>query len=485
MIDDKDLSAADVQTLATRDGVVAFYAGLGYRTDSRQTQSVAAMGITAASLDRQIKHIERVAIHNDGAEPLDVYLVELTSVTVAATLGLARALRNRAGNYMLAVTDDYERIDFVLLQRSLPVPAASPMAKRQVAVRPRTLTVNRRNPSQVQLRVLRRFTYTEADADAQYEKLLSAYTVAEWSEPLYNNRALFSDYYLNERLPELGEWRERPEDAYHRLRSLLDASRQPGGARAQGTTVKSLVEPVLKTLGFRLAAASGGEDPDYRLYGTDDSKKPIVACLAYPWNRYLDGRDENRDAESPDDNPGARVVAVLESGETPWAIVTNGKLWRLYSARTHSRSTNYYEIDLEETLAMADPNMAFRYFWLFFRLNAFLTKDVIQNGRSKEACFLDNLLEESESYAKRLGERLKERVFEEVFPHFAKGFVEHLRGQVGLAGPHQAALLPLAQQLSLKREPDEVFRSQVFNGALTCSTGCSSCCTRSPGTSYR
>ena len=467
MIDDKDLSAADVQTLATRDGVVAFYAGLGYRTDSRQTQSAAAMGITAASLERQIKHIERVAIHNDGAEPLDVYLIELTSVTVAATLGLARALRNRAGNYLLAVTDDYERIDFVLLQRSLPVPAASPMAKRQVAVRPRTLTVNRRNPSQVQLRVLRRFTYTEADADAQYEKLLSAYTVAEWSEPMYNNRALFSDYYLNERLPELGEWRERPEDAYHRLRSLLDASRQPGGARAQGTTVKSLVESVLRTLGFRLAAASGGEGPDYRLYGTDDSEKPIATCLAYPWNRYLDGRDENRDAESPDDNPGARVVAVLESGETPWAIVTNGKLWRLYSARTHSRSTNYYEIDLEETLAMADPNMAFRYFWLFFRLNAFLTKDVIQNGRSQEACFLDNLLEESESYAKRLGERLKERVFEEVFPHFAKGFVEHLRGQVGLAGPHQAALLPLAQQLSLKREPDEVFRSQVFNGALT------------------
>ena len=70
----------------------------------------------------------------------------------------------------------------------------------------------------------------------------------------------------------------------------------------------------------------------------------------------------------------------LESGEAPWAIVTNGKLWRLYSARTHSRSTNYYELDLDETLAMADPNEAFRYFWLFFRQRAFFTREV-QIGR--------------------------------------------------------------------------------------------------------
>ena len=99
-----------------------------------------------------------------------------------------------------------------------------------------------------------------------------------------------------------------------------------------------------------------------------------LCVLAYSLGiRYLDGRAETRDIQTPDENPGARVVTVLESGEAPWAIVTNGKLWRLYSARTHSRSTNYYEIDLEETLAMTDPNEAFRYFWLFFRLNAFAT----------------------------------------------------------------------------------------------------------------
>ena len=65
----------------------------------------------------------------------------------------------------------------------------------------------------------------------------------------------------------------------------------------------------------------------------ENPDKPVAFCLAYSWNRYLDGRDETRDVETPDENPGARVVTVLESGEAPWVIVTNGKLWRLYSAK--------------------------------------------------------------------------------------------------------------------------------------------------------
>ena len=251
MTDDKNIATADVQTLATRDGVSAFFAALGYRTDSRQSQSVSAMGITAGSLERQVRHIERIAVHDDGAEPLDLYLMELNSVTVAATQGLVRALRNRAGNYLLVLTDDYERLDFVLLQRSLPGSPTSPMTTRQVSVRPRILTVNRRNPSQVQMRVLRRFTYTESDSDAQYDKLLSAYAVAEWSEPLFNNRALFSDYYLNERLPELAEWRERPEDVYHHLRDILPRLREQTPSSDDGATAQSLVGDGLRGIGVQ------------------------------------------------------------------------------------------------------------------------------------------------------------------------------------------------------------------------------------------
>ena len=46
--------------------------------------------------------------------------------------------------------------------------------------------------------------------------------------------------------------------------------------------------------------------------------------------------------------------------------------------------------------------------------------------------FLDRLLEDSEAFAKRLGERLKERVFEEIFPHFAEGFIQGAGGTARL-----------------------------------------------------
>ena len=467
MTDDKNLSKSDVQTLSSRDGVAAFFATLGYHTGSRQPQNTSAMGITATSLIRQIRHIERLAVHDDGAEPLDLYVVELDSVTMAATHALTRALRNRAGNYLLVITDDYERLDFVLLQRTLPSSTKSPMRASQVVIRPRILTVSRRNPSQVELRVLRRFTFTEADSDAQYDKLLSAYAIADWSEPLFNNRALFSDYYLNERLPELPEWRERPEQIYHRLRELFAGLRRQSPTIEHGLATGSEVEPILEALGFAHTWATGADSMDYQLHAPEKPEDTVAVCLAYPWNRYLDGRDDSRDLQNPDDNPGARVVAILESSKVGWAIVTNGKLWRLYSSKTHSRSTNYYEMDLEETLAMADPNEAFRYFWLFFRLNAFAPGTRQRDGETEPSCFLDFLLEGSESYAKGLGERLKDRVFEHVFPHFASGFMEHLKGQFGSAEFQQTALFPTAHRLHLKQEPDEEFRHQVFNATLT------------------
>lgn len=463
---DKEFTRTDVQALSSRDAIASFFAELGYRTDVRLTQTCAAMGITAESLQRQIDNIERIAIKEGGAESLDIYLVELKSVTMVAIQGLSRALRNRVGNYFLVLTDDYERIDFILLERSLPVPPSAQMTTKQVIVRPRILTVDRRNPTLVQLRVMRRFSCTEIDSDAQYEKLLSAYSVAEWSEPLFNNRALFSDYYLNERLPERPEWRERSESAYQSLKQLVTDFRQRLSDEDTQNIRETLIKPALTTLGFNVTKVNDASNY-YGLSSTTAPETNLALCLAYTWNRNLDGWDETHDTETPDENPGAKVVSLLESSEASWVIVTNGKLWRLYSASAHSRATNYYEIDLDETLAMDDPNEAFRYFWLFFRSAAFTHHDIMRDGQSRTLSFLDDLAQESEDYAKGLGERLKERVFEDIFPHFAKGFIEHLSSQPPITGAYQNALLPITKQLALKQEPDEPFRRQVFQGTLT------------------
>ena len=380
MREDKDLRPSDIQALSNKDGLAAFWGSLGYSIDARLEQTPQAMGIIGDSLQRQIRHIERIADQENGT--LQVYLVELQSVTQANLQGIARAFRNRVGQFLLVLTSEYEDLDFVLLERVLPATAEQGLGTRQVSILPRALSVNRRNPGTVELRVLRRFTFTEGDADAQYDKVLSAYTVAEWSEQFFNNRALFSDYYLNERLRSLPEWSEDPKPTYKRLRELYAGSPAKFSGKPESPLRQELFEPVLTALGFEARHGKSGTgevvEPDYRLFapGAQANAKPLAVCLAYVWGRLLDGKDERRDAETPEENPSFAVVSLLERAEAPWAIVTNGKVWRLYSVKAHSRATNYYEIDLEEALASSDPNEFFRYFWLLFRAAAYVPQPV-------------------------------------------------------------------------------------------------------------
>jgi Eco57I restriction-modification methylase/TaqI-like C-terminal specificity domain len=431
---DRDLKVRDIQDLSSADAIAGLFAQLGYRTDIRTEQTAGNLGLTAKEAVRSIKRIELIA---DQENLLQIYLFELSSVTVSNTRALARAFRNRAGNYLLVLTSDYERIDFVLLEKYVPISgdASKTIGQRQVAVRPRALTVQRRDPSVVHLRVLRRFTYTESDPIAQYDKLLSAYAIADWSEEFFNNRALFSDYFLLQRLPAFSDWQDDPKPTYVALHNLYMRASSRLANQPEKQLREGLLEPALDTLGFTTKrgkkAGSAAEEPDYYLFDGQTKGKPLAVCLCYPWSRSLDGKDDQRDSESPEENPGSLVVSLLKSGEAPWAIVTNGKVWRLYSQRAHSRATNYYEIDLDEVLAQfgphaASPAEAFRYFWLLFRRQAFEPVPIQREGKEQERSFLDVLLADSEAYAKELGERLKERVFGQVFPHLAEGFITFL-----------------------------------------------------------
>src|SRR6266566_2154733 len=412
--EDYELSREDIQLLSSRDALAAFFAKLGYDTNDRLVQNVAAMGFTSDNLKAAITHIERLA--SQDARLFEVYLFELKYVTIANTQGIVRAFRNRPGDYLLILTDDYQRLDFVLVERytssqSQETSSLTQSVPKQVGVRPRVLTVNRRNPDDVALRVLRRFSFTEGDIFAQYDKLLSAYDVADWSEPFFNNRALFSDYYLTTRLPNNPEWKSAEKAgamtrAFKTLRELYADVRETFSNQPEEVIRAKLLEPTLTTLGFIIKPIkiknTNTVDPDYKLYAAPKppqtnrnivgtplagvlnepiapdepvaQDKPLALCLAYTWGRSLDGKDEQRDSQTPDENPGAVVVTLLDSGEADWAIVTNGKTWRLYAARAHSRATNYYEIDLEETLALPAANLeyAFRYFWLLFRAQAFM-----------------------------------------------------------------------------------------------------------------
>ncbi len=143
---DKEVTRQQIQSLNDIEAIIAFFAYLGYDTNSRVQQTPANLGITAETVQRQIKRIERMA---DQQGLLSVYLIEMTSVTVAGIQGIIRPLRNRAGQYLFVLTSDYEQIDFVLLQRVTPEGEGKGLTQKQVGVRPRVLTVDRCNPDPV------------------------------------------------------------------------------------------------------------------------------------------------------------------------------------------------------------------------------------------------------------------------------------------------------------------------------------------------
>jgi hypothetical protein len=320
---DANLSRQDIQGLSSADAFAAFFARLGYNIDARTAQTAGNLGITADSTVRPIKKIELIA---DQEGLLQVYLFELQSVTVAHTRALARAFRNRAGNYLLILTSDYDRLDFVLLEKYLPADSTdgSSLGQKQVGIRPRILTVERLKPGAVHLRVLRRLTWTESDPFGQYDKLLSAYALADWSEEYFNNRALFSDYYLRERLPEFPVWKQDPKPTYLKLREICQAAASRFAGKDKKILCQQLVEPALEVLGFEARRARPVQgtavEPHYKLYSKERKDSLLAFCQVYPWDRSLDGKDDRRDSETADENPGAVVVSLLEKGESPWVV---------------------------------------------------------------------------------------------------------------------------------------------------------------------
>jgi hypothetical protein len=110
--DDLELSREDIQLLSNSDAIVAFFAKLGYNTNDRLIQNIAAMSFGSDTLKAAITHIERLA--SQDARLFEVYLFELKSVTIANTQGIVRSYRNRPGDYLFVLTDDYQRLDFVL-----------------------------------------------------------------------------------------------------------------------------------------------------------------------------------------------------------------------------------------------------------------------------------------------------------------------------------------------------------------------------------
>lgn len=283
----------------------------------------------------------------------------------------------------------------------------------------------------------------------------------------FYNVGLFSDHFLNKRLPtESPYWtseKAAAQTAFDKIlvqyKKFTSTYKHPHEAQ----TEDDFIRPVLGLLGYSyivqtpLKHKGKFNQPDYSLFADENTKKAagslkvkeqeafyskaLAICDAKYWGRPLDIKLTDKRDTYTNTNPSFQIVNYLVGANVDWGILTSGKLWRFYYQKASSRSSNFYEIDLEDLL-LRGYSEAFLYFFLFFRKEAFI-KD--SHGKS----FLDQVLEGSTHYATELSDLLKEKVFEEIFPHLARGFLHYRKTGMGI-----------------QAETDETLK-EIYNGTLT------------------
>ena len=287
----------------------------------------------------------------------------------------------------------------------------------------------------------------------------------------WNNQNLFSTNYLQHRLPASDLWKEQKEKAaatYGEISKAYESIKSLKlGPGEEAELENKFIQPVLTALGYayhvqpRAQRGLRKKVPDYALFKDEESyraarkvkdtpeqffSQSLTILEAKYWGRRLNDTDKKDVLDSRD--PTAQTVKYLDSvnyhtsGKINWAILANGKLWRVFYFRASSRSGNYFEVDLEDIILRGDVD-AFLYFYLFFSKDAFLPDSV--TGRT----WLDQHLKETEEYASRVSDKLKNLIFDHIFEGLAYGFIEYRRRELGIA-----------------QETDEGLKD-IFNGCLT------------------
>ena len=109
----------------------------------------------------------------------------------------------------------------------------------------------------------------------------------------------------------------------------------------------------------------------------------------------------NLDQRHKDRTPTFEAVAMLDKSE--WVILTNGKIWRMYSQHASSVSTDYLEIDLEGITDKSDSRL--KYFVAVFGAMSVKEKDGITD--------LMSLMKGGKEYAVEIQNDIKEKIFNE------------------------------------------------------------------------
>lgn len=253
----------------------------------------------------------------------------------------------------------------------------------------------------------------------------------------YNNRSLFSDYYLGERVGEDSHWQAFESKAWEfrqHITNILEKA-VPGinGDTPEAEVERRLIRPILDVLGHvyfvqpAVHSPEGIRRPDYAFFSSSEVRQEAESHKGQPeffknalaigdakaWERSLDKRVKGPGDPFANHNPSYQIDFYLRATDKRWGLLTNGRHWRIYHRDLSYRLDVYYEVDLPQIITLDED--AFLYFLAFFHKEAF------QPDGTGE-CFLDRAYRASTEYAAKVSEELKDNVYE-ALRLLAEGFL--------------------------------------------------------------
>lgn len=250
----------------------------------------------------------------------------------------------------------------------------------------------------------------------------------------FRNEGLFTDHYLQDVLPKTPDlWDLSDLEAVRQELLALWQDQAGQVARySEAQLEENFIRPVLKALGhvWEVQPRAGQHRPDYGFFPDDDTRRGLLPADgrreywshalavgdAKSWELKLDkaaGDGNGWDFLNPSFQVGQYYLA--ETG-CRWAILTNGRCWRLYAGDPKPDMQRFYEVDLPALLGGGDPQ-ALAYFVLFFRRQAFMPDPAGQS-------FLDGVRAESDLAANKLRENVQEGVYRALLAA-CRGFANH------------------------------------------------------------
>ena len=209
------------------------------------------------------------------------------------------------------------------------------------------------------------------------------------SNAFFTNRGLFSTYYLEKRM--FKEITRKKRNLDREANPVLDVLRSVDG--------KERIPLLLKSLGYDMKKSNNG----YSLSIDGKGASSIIVT---------DHRE--LDVKHGDVIPSMQAVAELRNHE--WVMLTNGRIWRMYSSKVSSASTNYFEVDLEQADDVKDARI--RYFVAIFGAKSLHTKNNVSQ--------LDVIHEGSVAYASELEANMRNEIFDgDMFTMLVRGVLDH------------------------------------------------------------